>query len=1121
MKVILLSLLLCGVSLAQAPSTPEGTRPEEMASLMAATLVAAPENALAGEQVHVTLTVVNESATAAHAVHVVLSANAKRIASTTIEIAGSARVDVPFSWTPSSPGAWHLTAQIDPERRLMESSRANDAASLELAVDDASLKSSALSASNLESVSDKGGSVLRVRVTNLGAVPAGGAVVFRVAGRVAASRYLNPIPPGESALVEVPVAHQPPASRVSAEVNPRVAKGNTLSRDIGFANDLRIEALSLHASKFEDSHQRRVTISFRIVNAGRDPVTKAFRTVISPGVVKSGVPVTDSLVTSGLAPGAAVYVSRTLEGPPAEFDVRVETDVDHITGDGDPSNNVAIARYENPSPNVDRWVSLGPRRIDGEGGIGAVGALFQLAIDPKTPATIYVGGNGEGIWKTSDAGANWQPITDALPTLRSSALALDPSNPSQLYLLAPDKGFFKSSDGGGSWNTFDTPAFHNSVAGLSVLKVHPAHPNLLMLTSNDGLYTYDANATQAKWTLPLNLAPANDLVVDPSIPNTMYATLTSPATGIYTSEDLGAHWRKSLGCPGAPLPATDTVQFITLAFAGSSMYAAFKSDKTMEVYRTTGVSCMVGSQRESSWEKRYVLTGCDSQGNCPANDLWNRIDADPATPNVVYLSGTVFRVSTDGGQTFSIQSGTQPHADHHGLMVNPAAPENIYVVCDGGIYRSSNRGAANSWQFVGEGILNVQFYSFSHAETDPTLIIGGTQDNGTLAYTGSTIWSNINGGDGATTSIDPTNSQIQYSMNQGPDSMVKRVGNGSWKPIACGIPVSGSCFNLFFQLDPATPTTVLASCVSLFKTDSPVCTRGPNWNTNDTGNPNVWTELLPKSTVSGNVIRSAVDRTLTLYYAGTSAGEVWAGPSGANWQRLFLGGGAVSDIKIDLDEPTTLYVSMIAGSSSGRIYRMKRVTSAPTASTVTTVDITSNLPPGLNVSAVAIDRMNPLTLYAGTNQGVYRGQFGPGLTWTWSPYLNGMPLADVRGMEVQPRTGVLRAATFGRGVYEVNTGDPIGSLLSAAGKITFLRVNDLGSGFGPPADFLDAEVILQLDSQPGKSFGFQLRADGEEPARAGMLELLRSAFRKDRSVSIDYTKTGLHNGAVIRVAKTN
>jgi hypothetical protein len=123
----------------------------------------------------------------------------------------------------------------------------------------------------------------------------------------------------------------------------------------------------------------------------------------------------------------------------------------------------------------------------------------------------------------------------------------------------------------------------------------------------------------------------------------------------------------------------------------------------------------------------------------------------------------------------------------------------------------------------------------------------------------------------------------------------------------------------------------------------------------------------------------------------------------------------------------------------------------------------------------------------------------------------------VTNLEVHQRTGVLRAATFGRSVFEVNTDDPIGSVLGAGGRVTLLRVHDVGTGYGPPFDFLDVEVVAWLDSMPGRAFGFQLRADAQKNASQGMLKLLREAFNTNRQVHIDYVRTGFRNGRILRV----
>jgi hypothetical protein len=95
---------------------------------------------------------------------------------------------------------------------------------------------------------------------------------------------------------------------------------------------------------------------------------------------------------------------------------------------------------------------------------------------------------------------------------------------------------------------------------------------------------------------------------------------------------------------------------------------------------------------------------------------------------------------------------------------------------------------------------------------------------------------------------------------------------------------------------------------------------------------------------------------------------------------------------------------------------------------------------------------------------------------------------------------------------------PVTDLINYTGRLTFLRAHDVGTRFGQAPNQLDVEVVLQLDNAPGMSFGFQLRDDAEEPARREMLDLLRSAFTQNRTVSIDVLQTVPQVGVVIRVA---
>lgn len=93
------------------------------------------------------------------------------------------------------------------------------------------------------------------------------------------------------------------------------------------------------------------------------------------------------------------------------------------------------------------------------------------------------------------------------------------------------------------------------------------------------------------------------------------------------------------------------------------------------------------------------------------------------------------------------------------------------------------------------------------------------------------------------------------------------------------------------------------------------------------------------------------------------------------------------------------------------------------------------------------------------------------------------------------------------------------AVFESSGKITFLRVQDVGGGFGPPSDFIMVEVIVQLDTKPGESYGFQLRNDSNRAARQGMLDLLRDAFNSNATVVLDYKiEPPKKNGVIIRVA---
>jgi photosystem II stability/assembly factor-like uncharacterized protein len=786
---------------------------------------------------------------------------------------------------------------------------------------------------------------------------------------------------------------------------------------------------------------------------------------------------------------------------------------------------------------VSRWVSIGPTHISLD--LGATGRVHCIAIDPTAPSTIYVGApaadattGGSGLWKTTDGGKTWRPLTDDLPSLMVSAVAIDPSAPSRVYivLLRPElsgsyrlgAGLFRSEDGGDSWERI----FGDEGLNGSVLLVRPGEPETLYCTGNTAVFrSRDGGST---WTPALSRpgATVSDLVMDTN-PARLFAALSHPSdgsvAGIYETTDGGGHWGDG-PVGGGELPANAAGTAIRLALSRRSLYARLKMPGAWTLYRTR---IHAGSGPSNyPWETGWNAAGSIDDDPIP-DRLWSWIAAvpagDPEDPDYVYAAGTELWVSDNGGSWFHrIPENTPdtPHADYQGFAVDPSNPDIIYVGTDGGIYRSSARGL-KEWTFVGRGIANTEFYDIAGSVTNPRLVIGGTQDNGTARYdAGSTGWALILDGDGAGVDIDPTNADVLYAGGQNA-GIVRSTDGGddfsTFRKSPDDDPTAPDCFNPHFQVHPAHPSIVLESCRSLWRKDG----------------DSDWTAILTLD--SGTVLRSAVDARADLYYAGTSAGDVIAGRGGRRWQTIFShkNGWYVSDIEIDLDDPTTVYVSFsgtcgeTARSCRRRVYRLRRRDPAPTEQTVDVQDITFDLPwkteigIGLLVNTLAVDRMHPWTVYAGTTRGVFRGRStDEGVTWSWTPYNDGLPMADVRDLEVHPRTGVMRAATFGRGAFEVDTDLPVGSVLSVRGRIVLLRVHDVGTGYGPPIDFIDGEVVVRLDSDRRNAFGFQLRPGAAEARNAAMLAGLRSAVARHVPVTIEYERTSARTGRILRVMVT-
>lgn len=706
---------------------------------------------------------------------------------------------------------------------------------------------------------------------------------------------------------------------------------------------------------------------------------------------------------------------------------------------------------------------------------------------------------GSGIWKTTDGGRNWFPISDSFESCAIASLAIDPSQTDRIYAATP-LGIYRSDNAGESW----IKLYDNSESLGTRFLVDPKDPKRLVTMTYLGVFLSKDGGTS--WTKVLS-GIATDLVRDLNDPKILYAGLyhqtSTSVTGVYRSIDSGDTWEKLTGCSGDGFPTIAAGTGVTLATSGSTLFMGLGQAKSFKLYKTTGTTCTAGGKSQPSWQAAWSTT-----------DPISEVKANPKDPTYVYAywAGGSLYISTDGGNKFTRIEGKRPHDDQHGFAADPSDAKIVYVLNDGGVYKSSDYGKQDTWSLVGEGICNFELYDLANSATDSDLVICGTQDNGTISYDGtSTLWKTLLGGDGATVAIDPTNADTMYFMNQYAES-IRKMSKGSSVSISCGLPTGSVFGNMPFQLHPGTPTTLIACCSSLYRVKKPDCS---------SSTPSKWSVILTPGSGAGDIERTAIDAANDIYYAGTSRGHIYAGRDGSNWEDLAAHTYAwgVTDLELDPFDSTVLYASFSGSSGTERIYRLVRSGVPPTKALVTARDITGDLPDSLTVNTLAVDLMNTWTLLAGTTKGVYRGRSSDqGTTWKWTFYNTGMPAGlDIVDLEVHPKTGVVRAATMGRGAYEINTGAAIGSGAAVQGKVAMLRVHDVGTGYGSANDSLDAEVIVRLDTTGDLALGFQLRSGSAEAQRRAMLKILRDAFTDGSNVKIDYIRTGFRVGTILRV----
>ncbi|MBC7834448.1 MAG: hypothetical protein H7Y88_05020 [Phycisphaerales bacterium] len=644
-----------------------------------------------------------------------------------------------------------------------------------------------------------------------------------------------------------------------------------------------------------------------------------------------------------------------------------------------------------------QWIEVGPAPISDVVYAGRISAIACSAVDA---GRYFIGAADGGVWRSTDAGATWEPLTDDQPTSAIGALVIDPSNEQVIYAGTGEANFanhsryglglLKSTDGGESWqllaqDTFAGRCFSRIVVdpentqrlfasvtiagGFPSLAAAKGHPHA---TASIGVFrSEDGGATWTHLTNGVPALSATDLAMEPGNADVVYAAIGHifghADNGVYKSVDGGESWVKLVG-----LPSVD-IGRISLAVA-PAMPQRVVALICREADPSGGGATNIGAFRSDNGGSTWSSHG--SVGQATYGWYLSTASIQPANANVTVLGGfDLRRIGGAGPATV-----TPPHVDMHAIAWDAAG--RLLVANDGGLHRSSTLG--NTWTALNEGLGSIQFYSGVSAHpSNPAIFLGGAQDNGTSRRMGSGAWDHVVGGDGGWTQIDRTNPLRMFAESQGTGALSRSTdGGGGW--VASGSGISGrNCFLPPYLIDPVNPQRMLYGTHRVYLS---------------TNGGVSWSALSGDITAGFGAIRAlAQSPTDPLYvYAATNDGHVQAsGDGGATFTLVMTGHPGwprvTRELAVDPLEPQTVY---LATATFGTPQVRRSVNAGETWETIDgdLPDVPVNV---VAIDASAIERV----LYAATDAGVYR-TFDMGATWRRAGC--GLPNACVIDLQIEP-----------------------------------------------------------------------------------------------------------------------
>ena len=685
------------------------------------------------------------------------------------------------------------------------------------------------------------------------------------------------------------------------------------------------------------------------------------------------------------------------------------------------------------------WSPFGPNVLPNnqtgymENGIGRINCI---AFHPTNAGTFFVGVAQGGLWKTTNNGLNWTPLTDNLPITRISDICINSNNPNEMYISVCDfeyvgvslhlngkkrnthygLGVYKTTDGGLNWSpTGLTYNLTNGDASLiRKILISPTNANELLACGVSGMYKSINGGTS--WVKNLD-SLFWDMHQDPMNPNIVYAstgwiqTANIGNAGVYKSTDFGNTW--TMLTTGMPLnndiervklaiaPSNNNIIYAVCVDLSGGLYGIYKTinaGSTWSFIPATNNILGYGTSNEVGGQGNYDLGLC----------------VDNLNPNNLYVGGVNMWGSTDGANTFNpiaewtLNHGATIHGDIHFIAQNPLNG-NYFACSDGGVYQTNsiiisswNTSAwPTSWTKMNDNIQVSSFYRLSSSKNSANQLIAGAQDNASMYYNAGS-WSTIFGGDGMDNCLNPLNTadvvgasqygNVYYSYDNGNNYVTNNIGAEWVSPIVADYNNAGVIYVGGFDISKSTDGGQSFAPLATFYSD-PI-----NF---------ISTEISALAVANTNSLvlyaarRVRYENNLNgIIYKTTDGGISYTNITNNLPDTLYY-----TSVEISATNENTAYVSMAGFTATNKVFKT-------TDGGASWQNITYNLPnipincikeiPGSNHIIIATD-IGVYVLYEGTS--------------SWINNSFGLPNVIVTDIEFNEPMNKIYISTFGRGIW--------------------------------------------------------------------------------------------------------